>query len=92
MAKKTKRSRSKPPAKKIPSPALEAESPAGAAPVENSTAATETPKSKSSPATGKQFEDEYSYIVGDLRRVLILAAVMFVLLITANLILSRINF
>jgi hypothetical protein len=47
---------------------------------------------KRAQAAAERLEDEYAYIVGDLRRVLILAAVMFILLIAANLILSRMAF
>lgn len=36
--------------------------------------------------TAEEFEQEYSYVLKDLRRVFILAAVMFVLLIALNLI------
>lgn len=38
-------------------------------------------------ATIEQLKDEYSYVTKDLRRVFVLAALMFVLLIVANLVL-----
>lgn len=39
-------------------------------------------------STTEQFQHEYAYVVKDLRRVLILAALMFALLITLNLLLQ----
>jgi hypothetical protein len=39
----------------------------------------------------ERLEDEYGYITGDLRRVFILAAAMFALLIVLNLILGLIG-
>jgi hypothetical protein len=39
-------------------------------------------------STTEQFQQEYAYVVKDLRRVLILAAIMFALLITLNLLLQ----
>jgi hypothetical protein len=40
-------------------------------------------------AEAKKLEDEYSHITSDLRRVFILAAVMFALLIALNLVLAQ---
>lgn len=51
--------------------------------------APKTPKVSRSQAAAERIEDEYAYILGDLRRVLILAAVMFALLIVLNIVLSR---
>jgi len=39
-------------------------------------------------ASAEQFHLEYAYVVKDLRRVLVLAAIMFALLIAANLLLQ----
>ena len=47
------------------------------------------PKLSRSQAAAERIEDEYAYILGDLRRVLILAAIMFALLIVVNIVLSR---
>lgn len=44
-----------------------------------------SPKLSRSQAAAERLEDEYAYIAGDLRRVFILAAAMFALLIIANL-------
>ena len=38
--------------------------------------------------TAEQFHQEYAYVVKDLRRVLVLAAIMFTLLIVINLLLQ----
>lgn len=45
------------------------------------------PKVSRAQATVEQLQDEYSYVTKDLRRVFILAAAMFLLLIALNLIL-----
>lgn len=50
-----------------------------------------TAKARRAQATGDQLEDEYGYIVGDLRRVLILAIFMFGLLIVLNVVLGMLN-
>jgi hypothetical protein len=94
MAKKSNRSRSKPAVKKPavvqPEPVEpEIEEPLGTKPPKSANQAT---KPKRAMGTGERMEEEYAYIVGDLRRVLILAAIMFILLISANLILSRVSF
>ena len=87
MAKKTNRAKPKSP----PRPARTADMP-----VESAVEATqpETPapraprptKQNRSQVASERLEDEYGYITGDLRRVFILAAVMFALLITLNLV------
>ncbi len=41
-------------------------------------------------AASEELEEEYAYITGDLRRVFILAAIMFALLIVANVVLDRV--
>ena len=51
--------------------------------------AAKAPKLSRSQAAAERIEDEYAYILGDLRRVLILAAIMFALLIVLNIVLSR---
>ena len=53
--------------------------------------AAKAPKLSRSQAAAERIEDEYAYILGDLRRVFILAAAMFALLIVLNIILSRIG-
>ena len=49
------------------------------------------PKLSRSQAASERLEDEYSFISGDLRRVFILAAIMFALLIVLNVIFSLIS-
>ena len=44
-----------------------------------------------SQAAAERIEDEYAYITDDLRRVFILAALMFALLIAANLVFTMIG-
>ncbi len=44
-----------------------------------------------SQVAAERLEDEYAYITDDLRRVFLLAALMFALLIVANLIFTRIG-
>lgn len=93
MAKKPNRSRpkqtTKKPAAVIPEPVEEA---VAESPEPIVMKAVPAAKLKRAQATPERLEDEYAYIVGDLRRVLILAAVMFILLIAANVILSRVAF
>jgi hypothetical protein len=50
-----------------------------------------TPKISRSQAASERLEDEYAFIIGDLRRVFILAAAMFALLIILNIILSNLG-
>ena len=93
MAKKSNRQKTKSatrPAAKPVEITPEVEEPVPAAP----TAAAEprapkAPKVSRSQAAAERIEDEYAYITGDLRRVFILAAVMFALLIVLNIVLSR---
>lgn len=47
---------------------------------------SKSPKVSRSQAAAERIEDEYAYITDDLRRVFILAAAMFVLLIALNVI------
>lgn len=97
MAKKTNRPKSKTttrPAARQPV----VETPA---PVEETVAATTTaapaapraprpPKLNRSQVAAERLEDEYAYIADDLRRVFILAAAMFILLIALNIIFDMI--
>lgn len=87
MAKNSKRSKVKTATKTQPNPA------APDPEIEVVAPATETrpktPKLTRSQAAAERIEDEYAYIIDDLRRVFILAAVLFALLIALNVILSR---
>ena len=49
------------------------------------------PKMTRSQLAAERIEDEYAYITGDLRRVFILAAALFALLIALNVILTLID-
>lgn len=60
-------------------------------PVLEAKAPSRTTKARRAQATGDHLEDEYGYIVGDLRRVLILAIFMFGLLIVLNVVLGMLN-
>lgn len=98
MAKKTNRPKSKSAAKPAAKQPAVAKTPA---PIEE--AAVQTPvvappsapralrpvKQSRSQIASEQLEDQYAYITGDLRRVFILAAAMFTLLVVANIIFSR---
>jgi hypothetical protein len=92
MAKKSKRNRSRPATRQ--SAITKPEPVEAIEPVlrESSPKPATAAKPKRTQPTAERMEDEYTFIIGDLRRVLILAAVMFILLISANLILSRIAF
>ncbi len=93
MAKKTKRPQAKPaakPAKTLTPIATVEEVPAPAPPVE-APRVPRTPKVSRSQAAAERLEDEYSYITGDLRRVFLLAAAMFALLIVVNLVFTMIG-
>ena len=92
MAKKTKRPQAKPAAKPAktaaPTPTIDS------VPVETPPEAPRvprTPKVSRSQAAAERLEDEYSYITGDLRRVFMLAAAMFALLIVVNLVFTMIG-
>jgi hypothetical protein len=93
MAKKTNRPKATPAPRppKIAAEPLDSvvESPAAETPVP--TRAPRASKQTRSQAASERLEDEYSYISGDLRRVFILAAVMFTLLITLNIVFSLIS-
>lgn len=88
MAKNNKRSKPKTASKSQPKPAIvEVEEEVVAPePVTAELRAPRTPKISRSQAAAERIEDEYAYITGDLRRVFILAAVMFGLLIVLNII------
>ena len=90
MAKKSNRQKSKstpPPAARPIEVTPEVEEPVAATPADPR--APKSPKVSRSQAAAERIEDEYAYITGDLRRVFILAAAMFILLIVLNVILSR---
>jgi hypothetical protein len=87
MAKKTN---TRPKAKPAPRPAKIADEPLESV----ETAAPRAPrpaKQSRSQAASERLEDEYSHISGELRRVFVLAAVMFTLLIALNVIFSLIS-
>ncbi|HEY1409081.1 MAG TPA: hypothetical protein VF434_09070 [Promineifilum sp.] len=79
MAKKNNRQRSKAPAKR--EPAAEASEIAA-----ELTTSQRPAKLSRSQAAAERIEEEYAYITNDLRRVFILAAAMFALLIALNVI------
>ena len=86
MAKKTNRPKAKPTAK--PKPIVEPVESVVETPIETAPPvprAPRQPKLTRSQAASERLEDEYGYITGDLRRVFILAAAMFALLIAVNL-------
>lgn len=60
-------------------------------PAESGPRPTRTPKVTRSQIAAERIEDEYAYITGDLRRVFILAAAMFALLIILNIVLSQLG-
>jgi hypothetical protein len=78
MAKKVRRVKKKRTQKRQTAPQSEEAAPARAAESSRET----------STSTTDQFRQEYAYVVKDLRRVLILAAIMFALLIALNLLLQ----
>ncbi len=89
MAKKSNRPKAKPAARPVAKPEIiEAEE---VAPPAAEPRAAKTPKLSRSQAAAGRIEDEYSFIVGDLRRVFILAAAMFALLIIINVVLGLMN-
>ncbi|MBP9503003.1 MAG: hypothetical protein KBF17_12650 [Candidatus Promineofilum sp.] len=93
MTKKTNRPKSKTSNKqaaKVEAVADQAESVA-IPPVEPESRPTRTPKVTRSQIAAERIEDEYAYITGDLRRVFILAAAMFALLIILNIVLSQLG-
>jgi hypothetical protein len=92
MAKKKNRPKAKPPTRVAVEPVI-----AESAAEQNTTAdtgigrAAKAPKVTRSQVAAERLEDEYAYITGDLRRVFILAAAMFALLIALNVILGMIG-
>jgi hypothetical protein len=92
MAKKANRPKPKSPprpARPVAEPVAEpAQQPAAAEAAETTAAprAPRAPKLSRSQAASERLEDEYAFISGDLRRVFILAAAMFALLIALNVI------
>ncbi len=85
MAKKTNR----PKAKTTPKPAPQPVESVVETPIETAPTAPRAPRptrQTRSQAASERLEDEYGYISGDLRRVFVLAAAMFALLIALNLI------
>lgn len=90
MAKKTSRSKTKTARKQAAKAEVIAERPeAQPAPSpEPDSRPGKTPKVTRSQIAAERIEDEYAYITGDLRRVFVLAAAMFALLIVLNVVLS----
>jgi hypothetical protein len=91
MAKKNNRPKAKPAAKPVPNePAapqiIEETAPL---PAESAPRVPRAPKLSRSQAAAERIEDEYAYITGDLRRVLLLAAAIFALLIVLNIVLGQ---
>ncbi len=92
MAKKTTRSgKPKTTAKQANQPIFEVQSNEADAVPRATPRAPRPAKQSRSQAASERLEDEYSFISGDLRRVFILAAVMFTLLIALNVIFSLIS-
>jgi len=94
MAKKTNRQKTKSAPRPAARPAVitpDLEAPPVAPPPAAEPRAPKAPKISRSQAAVERIEDEYAYILGDLRRVFLLAAAMFALLIVLNIILSRIG-
>jgi hypothetical protein len=79
MAKKVRRVKKKRQQKKQTAPVQED--------IKTTTPAAEIP-AESQLSSTEQFRQEYAYVVKDLRRVLVLAAIMFALLIALNLLLQ----
>lgn len=89
MAKKTNRPKAKPAAKPaVKEAAIPGEIEEVAPPPAAEARAPKAPKLSRSQVAAERIEDEYAYITGDLRRVFILAAAMFALLIVLNVILT----
>lgn len=89
---KSKRSKSKQAARQAPKPQPEAEPVIEAEPERAAEPRPgRTPKMTRSRAAAERIEDEYAYITKDLRRVFILAAAMFGLLIVLNIILTQLG-
>ena len=90
MAKKSNRPKSKAAATSAAKPPIVDTPPAGEATNTSATTTSDAPraprpiKQSRSQVASEQLEEQYAYITGDLRRVFILAAVMFALLIGLN--------
>lgn len=85
MAKKSNRPKARPTPKPIKPDAAPIESAVETPPVETTAPrAPRAPKLSRSQAASERLEDEYGFIAGDLRRVFVLAAAMFALLIALN--------
>ena len=92
MAKKTNRPKATP--ARPPTIAAEPLARVGESPAAETPAPPRAPRASKqtrSQAASERLEDEYSYISSDLRRVFILAAIMFALLITLNIVFSLIS-
>jgi hypothetical protein len=91
MAKKNNRPKTKSAAKPVPNepatPQIIEE--AAPLPAESAPRVSRAPKLSRSQAAAERIEDEYAYIAGDLRRVLLLAAAIFALLIVLNIVLGQ---
>ena len=88
MAKKSNRPKSKPAARPAAKTDVIETEPAEALPPAAEPRAARAPKLSRSQAAAERIEDEYGFIVGDLRRVFLLALAMFALLIIINIVLS----
>ena len=88
MAKKSNRPKSKPAARPAATPDIIDTETAEAPPPAAEARAAKAPKLSRSQAAAERIEDEYGFIVGDLRRVVLLALAMFALLIILNIVLS----
>lgn len=93
MAKKSNRSKTKAAAKPavIEAPITSEPEPVTTPPLPSEPRVPRAPKLTRSQIAAERIEDEYAYITGDLRRVFILAAAMFALLIVLNIVLSRVG-
>lgn len=90
MAKTNKRPKTKTAAKSQPEPAIieaEEEKPSPQ-PAATEVRVRKAPKVSRSQVAAERIEEEYAYITKDLRRVFILAAVMFGLLIALNIVIG----
>lgn len=88
MAKKSNRPKSKTATRPAAKPVVIESEPEVAPPAPAEPRAAKAPKLSRSQVAAERIEDEYSFIVGDLRRVIILAVAMFALLVILNVVLS----
>lgn len=90
MAKKSNRPKAKPATRPAAKPEMIVTDPEEIAPppAPEPRAPKAPAKSTRSKAAAERIEDEYGFIVGDLRRVFLLALAMFALLIIINIVLS----